>query len=85
MGSCVSAAKGPSSTQLSAQQKQTNRFHNGLSNQLRSRAANARVVKKGRKKIHKGLIGLPSNFQVKRAKIPRNYMEMQDSVRMHEC
>jgi len=65
MGSCVSAVKGQSSRR-SAKQKQNNSFHNGVSSQIRSPAANARVVRKGKKKIHKGIIGLPSNFQVKK-------------------
>ncbi|CAG8454658.1 10411_t:CDS:2 [Paraglomus occultum] len=63
MGSCISAVKEQSPARRSAKQKQNNSFHNGVSSQIRSPAANARVVRKGRKKIHKGIIGLPSNFQ----------------------
>ncbi|CAG8627339.1 11668_t:CDS:2 [Cetraspora pellucida] len=69
MGGCVSFPHqrskdlGISSLSLKQNQnKQGTRFHNGSPNENYSNARKAKVLKRP-KKIHKGIIGLPSNFQ----------------------
>ncbi|CAG8740707.1 12856_t:CDS:2 [Cetraspora pellucida] len=69
MGGCVSFPHqrskdlGISSLSLKqTQNKQGTRFHNGSPNENYSNARKAKVLKRP-KKIHKGIIGLPSNFQ----------------------
>ncbi|CAG8541095.1 7890_t:CDS:2 [Ambispora gerdemannii] len=64
MGSCVSLQN-----KEAGNSRSVNRFHDGISGkattntQQGTRPVYTRVVKRPKKKVHKGLIGLPSNFQ----------------------